>query len=197
MRVFAFIGPFDLFTITEKLLWSIAIVATILLLILTAMSFFDEEEVKAPASKKSGALFDARTILLFFTFFGWTAVLAHLWEPSLVKVILYGLPVGALAALAPALFSRLQLPRKELPVQYGFNLQEALSSTGEVLSVIPPHNGKGTVHLNLRSAPYRLNAVSRNGELPAGLPVRVVALLDEHTLIVEPLDGHPPNLPNG
>jgi hypothetical protein len=155
----------------------------------------DLEKEHAPPQKLSWL--DTNSILVFLTFFGWSSILAHLWEEDIVTVILYGIPIGLLAAFAPFIISFL---RKRLPsktsLPHNFNLEETLSSTGEVLRYIPPHiKGKGKVHLNLRNAPYQLNAVSQYGELPKGVPVRVVAIMDEQTLIVEPLDGRPPHLP--
>ena len=133
---------------------------------------------------------------LFFTFFAWSSILAHLWEPSISKVFVYGIPVGIIAAIAPSILASIKSNSSSRSSFSGFHLEEALTSTGEVLQSIPPHiNGRGTVHLNLRNAPYKINAVSRSGELPAGVPVRVVAILDDQTLVVEPLDGQPPHLP--
>lgn len=197
MKMLIFIGSFDFFTLTEKLLWSVAVVATILILILATMSFFGydlESEQKKPLK---WPWLDAKVILLFFTFFGWSSILAHLWEPSIGLVIIYGIPIGLLAACAPQLFNYLKPKQKNLLApKAGFNLEDTLTSTGEVLQYIPPHiKGRGKVHLNLRNAPYQLNAVSQNGELAAGVPVRVVAIMDEQTIVVEPIDGRPPHLP--
>lgn len=197
MSVLIFIGTFDLLSITEKLLWSVAVVSTFLLLIHLAMSFLDEEMQKQTGREHTTFRADALTILLLFTFWGWASILAHLWEPSIGIALLYGLPIGIISALAPTLFARFYFiaPVRTQPIR-NFNLQEAITSTGEVLRYIPPHvNGRGTVHLNLRNAPKQVKAVSQNGELPEGVPVRVIAVLDEETVIVEPLDGRPPHLP--
>ena len=197
MSVFLFLDTFDLLTFTEKLLWSVAVISTVLLLVLTAMSFFEEHSAEREQAQLNKSALDARAILLFFTFFGWASILAHLWEPSIPKVLIYGLPIGIIAALAPVVLGKLKIKPVPVTISNGFHLKEAITSTGEVLDYIPPHvNGKGTVHLNLRNAPYQINAVSKNGELSAGVPVRVVAILDDNTVVVEPLDGRPPNLPN-
>ena len=196
MRIFNFVGTFDLLTITEKLLWSTAVVSTVLIVILFTMSFFGAEFEKEAQKQQRFAWVDARVILLFFTFFGWSSILAHLWEDSIATVLLYGFPIGVLAALAPSLLSLLKKNSPNPILLSGFQLEEAITSTGEVLQYIPPHiNGKGKVHLSLRNAPYQINAVTRNGEIAPGVPVRVVAILDKQTLVVEPLDGNPPDLP--
>ncbi len=198
MSILLFLDTFDLLTLTEKLLWSVAVISTVLLLVLTAMSFFEEHSEETYPTKTSRNPLDAKVVLLFFTFFGWASILAHLWEPSIPKILVYGLPVGIIAAIAPIVLGRLKIKYTLKPARVnGFQLREAITSTGEVLEYIPPDiNGKGTVHLNLRNAPYQINAVSKNGELSAGVPVRVVAILDDNTVVVEPLDGRAPNLPN-
>lgn len=197
MHLLLFIGSFDLLSLTEKLLWGVAIVATVLLLILMVMRFLGYDLDKEQQPDTGSDWLDTNSTLLFFTFFGWASLLAHLWEDSILLALFYGLPIGTLAATAPFL---LKVFRKRLPsknkIPRHFNLEETLSSTGEVLYYIPPHiKGKGKVHLNLRHAPYQLNAVSQYGELSKGVPVRVVAILEDQTLVVEPLDGRPPHLP--
>jgi hypothetical protein len=199
MRIVLFINSFDLLSLTEKLLWSVAIVATVLLLILMVMRFLGYDLEKEPDKQSRLPWLDSNTILVFFTFFGWSGILAHLWEENMLLVVLYGLPIGLNAVTAPYVF---KIIRKRLPsksqIPRHFDLSETLSSTGEVLNDIPPHiKGKGKVHLNLRNAPYKLNAVSQHGALSKGVPVRVVAIMDDQTLIVEPLDGRPPHLPEG
>lgn len=195
MKMLLFIGSFDLFTLTEKLLWSLAVVSTILLLILGTMSFFGYDLDQEHKKPQKWPWLDEKSILLFFAFFGWSSILAHLWEESIGLVIIYGIPIGLLAAFAPQLFNYLKSGQKRtLLPKSNFNLEETLTSTGEVLQYIPPHiEGRGKVHLNLRNAPYQINAVSQNGELPAGVPVRVVAIMDDQTIIVEPIDGRPPH----
>jgi hypothetical protein len=69
-------------------------------------------------------------------------------------------------------------------------MEKALASTGKVLSSIPPHrNGFGKVHLNLREAPFEIDAVTAGQEVPKGTPVRVVDILDDKIVLVEPIVG--------
>jgi len=199
MLVFLLIDTFELFSKAEKLLWSLAIVSTVLMAILLVASYFNEDLDRKKPKKSGWLLIDSWSILLFLNFFTWTTILAHSWEGNLGKASLYGIPVGLLAALLPSLLPRPKkapFPRKRRK-HSAFPLERAITSTGEVLQYIPSHiNGRGKVHLNLREAPYLLNAVCKSGELPVGQPVRVIEVLDESTLVVEPLDGSPPNLPS-
>ena len=199
MPFFLLISQIDHLNFVEKLLWSVAIVATLLTVILFVMSFFGVELEK---EKKSGypSWLDARTVLIFFTFFGWTSILAHLWISELPAVLLIGIPSGLLTAFLPGALSALR-KRNQRALYQSFEFDEALRSTGEVLAYIPSgRGGKGKVHLNLRSAPYQIDAVSNGRDLPVGAPVRVVEIVEGRILVVEPLEGHaedgrPPHTP--
>lgn len=197
MLVFLIIDTFGLLSIAEKLLWSLAIVSTVLLGMLIISSFFDEDQDKERAPSSRSRLPDSRALLLFFTFLSWTSILAHSWEENLLISALYGLPLALLSAFIPTFLSRNRHRLRREKGAENFPLEKTLTSTGEVLQSIPSHSrGRGIVHLNLREAPYRLNAISRSGALPRGVPVRVVEVLDEHTIVVEPLEGRPPHLPS-
>jgi len=190
MPIFLVISQIDQLNFVEKLLWSIAIVATLLTVILLVMSFFGVELEK---EKKTGHAkwLDARSVLLFFTFFGWTSILAHLWISELPAVLLIGIPSGLLTAFLPGMLSALRKKNQQVLYQ-SFEFNEALRSTGQVLSYIPSgRGGKGKVHLNLRSAPYKIDAISNGCDLPVGAPVRVVEVVENRILVVEPLEGNP------
>lgn len=195
MQIWLFIPAFLQLTWAEQLLWVAAVVFTILLSIFLIMQFFNDEHDQAYTRPKvTGPQF----ILTFFTFWAWTSLLAHIWEPGLLISLIDGLPFGILAALFPFLVLRLRKPVKKIVPSNRpeFNYQEALTSTGEVLQYIPPHQeGLGRVHLNLRKAPYALDAVSIGAEIRPGDSVRVVDIVDDHILVVEPLQHIGPQAP--
>lgn len=195
MQIWLFIPAFLQLSWAEQLLWVAAVVFTILLSIFLIMQFFNEEHDHSETRPK---ITGARFILTFFTFWAWTSLLAHIWEPGLLISLLDGLPFGILAALFPYLVLRLRKPVKKIVPSNrpAFNYQEALTSTGEVLQYIPPHQeGLGRVHLNLRKAPYALDAVSIGAEIRPGDSVRVVDIVDDHILVVEPLQNIGPQSP--
>lgn len=195
MQILLFIPALLQLTWAEQLLWVAAVVSTILLSIFLIMQFFNDEPDQNSTRFKIN---DARFLLTFFTFWAWTSLLAHIWEPGLLISLLDGLPFGLLAAFFPSLILRLRKPVKKMVPsnQPEFNYQEALSSTGEVLQYIPPHQeGLGRVHINLRKAPYALDAVSIGAEIRPGDSVRVVDIVDDHILVVEPLQHIGPQAP--
>ncbi len=197
MTFYLLISQIDQLNVIEKMLWSVAIVTTLLLIILEVMSFLglDLDNDRHPRRSRHA---DARTVLLFFVFFGWTSILAHLWISELPAVFLIGIPVGLFTALLPRAISVLNKKNRQI-LHDTFELNEALKSTGEVLAFIPSgRGGTGKVHLNLRSAPYQIDAVSNGHDLPVGSPVRVVEIVEGRLLVVEPLDaasGAPPHEP--
>lgn len=190
MHLFLLISQIDQLNFVEKLLWSLAIVATLLTVILLVMSFFGVELEKEKKSTYPKWL-DARTVLIFFTFFGWTSILAHLWISELPAVLLIGIPSGLLTAFLPTTLSALR-KKNQQALYRSFEFDEALRSTGQVLAHIPSgRGGTGKVHLNLRAAPYQIDAVSNGRDLPVGAPVRVVEVVEGRILVVEPLEGNP------
>jgi hypothetical protein len=185
-----FIGPFFSLNWAEQLLLVVAMVSTLLLGILLMMAFFDNDNPHQPQKRRW--IPDALTAMTFFTFLGWTSVLAHIWIENVSKAILYAMLPALLAALFPHWILRMRRRRTKLPPNFKFDFHDAITSTGEVLQYIPPNkDGLGKVHLNLRKAPYELDAVSSGVELSKGMPVRVIDIIDDHILVVEPLLGAP------
>lgn len=178
----------------EQLLWAAALVATLLSVILGVMHFFGFDFQQDLG--KTGQQVDARQVLIFFTFFGWSSILAHLWVKSLLQVFIYAFPVAFFAAILPLFISRIRRKRRQSRLAELFDIQGAVTSTGEVLQDIPPNrHGFGKVHLNIRQAPYAIDAVSVGGALTRGVPVRVIEVLADEVVVVEPLDGVGPEQP--
>ena len=188
MHFYLLILDMDQLNTIEKASWGIAIIATCLLLILEVMSFLGQGKDSGKRSEFP-RIGDARTVLLFFTFLGWSSILVHLWIPLWPTVLLIGVLVGLFTASLPKLISRFR-KKKQRAINQAFKMDQALKSTGEVLAYNPSgRGGKGKVHLNLRSAPYQVDAVSNGRHLPVGSPVRVVEIVDGRILVVEPLTG--------
>ncbi len=177
----------------EQAFWLAAAVSTLLLAILLVLSLFSpERDADEEADKKLSHIFNARTVLNFFAAFSWMAlILYHQGMP--MKVLLafslaVGLAVAALAKAATLLFLRL------IPHRSHDEGERLLLQKGKVLEPIPPHrNGFGKVHLDLRGAPYELEAITAGKELRPGAEIRVIGVIDERILLVEPLEdeGYP------
>ena len=184
---------------TTQVLWSIAIVASVLLCIQLILLVFDlgQEEENDPArERKIRFVLESPAILVFFAVFGWVGVMVTYFLGGIQPVLIAAFLAGTIGALISRWLLRVFLQGN----QQALNVQRAMVSTGKVLRPIPPHrNGFGKVHLHLREAPYELDAITAGKELPAGSAVRVIDVIDNRVLLVEPIDessAAPPNLPS-
>ncbi len=177
-----------------QLFWLIAIVASLLLFLLILLNWLGINQDRHVYSARQRAFGDPLAVLIFFTFLGWTSILSSLWVRHSEYIFFFAVPASAIAAFFPRFLSYLR--RKERQKK-GYNPEYLLRSTGEVLQNIPPNQiGKGRVHLSLRATPHDWEAVtSCGGELPAGVHIRVVDVIDDHTVVVEPLDLPPSGTP--
>jgi len=169
-----------------QIFWTLAVVATLLLIILLIFDLFNEdgEQAELQTVKRKWTI-DAPSVLLFFTAFGWGAVITSYMDMSLQWGMIYAVLAGLAIAISPPLLQKLL--RKYLVS----NAQTILTSTGKVMQPIPPHQaGRGKVSLQTRRIPVEVNAVTQGEELPVGAPIRVVGMVDEHTILVESIDGN-------
>ncbi|MCO6490999.1 MAG: NfeD family protein [Phaeodactylibacter sp.] len=176
----------------QQVFWLVAIVSSLLLVILSALSLYELSQGHvAEAEHRHPRFFNPRTILTFSAVFGWLALLLSYQNVSFALVLAPAAALGALAAAWAKGISRFIL---RLAPGYHLGADLLVESTGKVLEPIPPHrNGFGKVHLNLRDAPYELEAITGGGELKPGAPVRVIGVIDGRVLLVEPIEdeGYP------
>lgn len=176
----------------QQVFWLTAIVSSLFLAIFSALSLYELSQADGTeADHRSSRVFNPRTILTFFTAFGWAALLLHYLELPLWVVVLFATAGGLLAAAFAKALLRfiLLLAPGHKPAD-----EQLMQTTGRVLEPIPPHrNGFGKVHITLRDAPYELEAITGGGELQPGAPVRVIGVIDGRVLLVEPLEdeGYP------
>ncbi len=131
-------------------------------------------------------LLSVRSIIAFFTFFGWTGVIA-LNNGASTLVALSFASIAGLAAMSIVgymmyLFSKLS--------QVGnVNINDALFNTGEVYLSIPSNrNGQGKVHVRIKGSLREMDAVTEGDSLPTGSSVRIVEILNDQLLLVEPVN---------
>lgn len=158
----------------QQLFWTGAIIGSVLLLIRSILSLVDSE-----SEQESPVLWEMSNVLTFFTFFFWAGIVAlnlgsSLWLTLIIATIIGVAIVGTVHYILST----------EKPL---FSKQEVVDHTAKVQVDIPPHRvGHGRVQIEVRGALLELNAVTIGNELPMGLPVRVVDVLDQRTLLVEP-----------
>ena len=127
-----------------------------------------------------------RSIIAFFTFFGWTGVFVLNAGGSVLAAVGIASLSGFIAMFVVAymlfLFSK-------LGEDGTVDLNEAIYNTGEVYLSIPANkNGTGKIHLKVKGSLRELDAVSDGDAIPTGVPIRVVEILNENIVLVEPAE---------
>ena len=124
-----------------------------------------------------------RSIIAFFTFFGWTGVLAMGNHLSIWLTVILS-SVAGLAAMF--IVAYLMYKFAQLEQSGTLNLYHALDQPGEVYLPIPANRaGPGKIHLIIDGRSREMDAVTDGELLKTGTPVKVVEILDDNTLKVE------------
>ena len=182
----------------SKVFWMISIVFSILFFIQFVMSLFGIDflgDTETDGSKDSGysiegdfALFSVRSIIAFFTFFGWTGVLVLSKGSSIWLALFFALLAGTAAMF---LVAYLFLIFHKLTQSENTDVYQALFTTAEVYIPIPEHRkGSGKVHILLGNALREMEAVTEGERLPTGMKVKVVEIINKQILVVIPLDTY-------
>lgn len=185
----------DALSIWQQVYWAIAIffgVLFILQYVVTLIGFGVGLDADSDADGGHEHIIDPgftwlslRSIIAFFTFFGWSGVFllargATLWW-TLIVSFFCGMLAMALVAYLLYLFGK--------QTQIGnYFLREALYQTGEVYLTIPERkSGYGKIHVQIGRGLREVNAVTEGRAIPTGTRVRVIELLDSSVLLVEPI----------
>ncbi len=185
---------------TEKVFWGISLVFSVLFLIqfvvsLIGLDFDTDSDVDVHADvdthsdyhlDPSFTILSVRSIIAFFTFFGWTGVLVLNAGGSVWAAIgfssLAGLAAMFIVGYVIYLFTT-------LTEQGTTQLSKALYSTGEVYLSIPANkNGQGKVHIKIQGALKEVDAVTNGDALPTGSAIKVVEVIDDNLILVEQAD---------
>ncbi len=168
--------------LARQFAWGAASVLTVLLVIFAALSIFGKPEQDAQTKGR----FPVQVLLPFAAFGAWGLLIGFYQHLSLALSFTIGFACGIAGVLGGQIFMYLL---QKMLVQDHFDLHQADQSTGKALKTIPPHrNGFGAVHLNVREAPFAVEAVTSGKAISPGTPVRVVGIIDERVVLVEPLD---------
>lgn len=171
---------------------SMAIVSTLLLAMLIAIHLIGFEQDTEPSGKTNSdrqrQWFDARMLLVFCTLCSWLMVAFIFAQLSLsLSLLLSGLIAATLTFFGRYLIKKWLTPAEDV------NSLDLLLQTGEVLQYIPPHrNGFGKVHFSLPEAPFQIEAITAGQELSPGSHVRVVDVIDDRIILVEPIEEEYP-----
>ncbi len=129
------------------------------------------------------AVFSTRSIIAFFTFFGWTGVLSINAGANLMTTLIASSISGSLAMV---LVGVLMWQFSKLSQDGNIDINDALFQTGEVYLRIPAKDkGQGKVHINISGSLKEVDAITEETEaIPTGAFIKVVEVLDNRLLVV-------------
>ena len=164
--------------------WGIAIVFSILFMIQFVFSLIGldadtdmdgDMDISGDVDTDPGFGLDAdftilsvRSIIAFFTFFGWTGVLVLNAGGSTLSAIGFAFISGILAML---LVGYLIYLFSKLSQEGNININNAIFNTGTVYLSIPPasEGGQGKIHVTIDGTMREMNAITKeNKKLPTG-----------------------------
>ena len=177
-------------------LWGIAIVASAVFIIQSIMTFvgmdsetnFDGDfdgDMSADGAGESTPfqLFTFRNLINFMLGFSWTAIALSASTESTTLMLVGGVVVGVLlVCVVMYLFKWMSGMQQSGTIE-----PEALvGCKGSVYLTIPAgRTGEGKVQITVRGAIREYNAMTDGDRLPNEAPIRVVAVLNGHTVLVE------------
>ena len=134
---------------------------------------------------KEFSAFSIRSIIAFFTFFGWTGVYLLSQGRSVGFSVIIGLLAGS-ASMFVVAYMIYQFARMEKSGTV--NVYDALDSTGEVYLSIPQRlEGKGKIHIVVDGSLHEFDAETNGAPIPTGSQGRVVDVKEDDVLLVEPV----------
>ena len=186
-----------------QVLWAITLSASLIFVIQTILTFMGmggdggvDTDFDASGDMDLGGAdgtFDADPSMNLLTFrnfvnfclgFGWTAVLMHDRIKSDTLLMIFAIIVGvALVAAVMWLFKWLS------GMQQSGNINvhtAAVGCEGKVYLTIPgERKGEGKVQITINNAVREYDALCEGDTIHTGTPIKVVGVINEHTLLVE------------
>lgn len=183
--------------IAHKVFYAIAIATSVVLVLQLILSFFgfdgdaDTDFDAGDAAHGGGGVFSLRTVTGFFTGFGWGGVATLESGLGLGAAVLVALVCGgALMATILFLMRGIYAMRYEGTLDY----RNAIGAAGSAYIPIPAEmSGPGQVEVLVQGRLCVVQAFTRSADkIAARARVKVVDVLDQQTLLVEPLDPTAP-----
>lgn len=174
-------------TVFEKTLWFIAVLSSSVFVIQLLLSFLglatDHDDIDLPGDGDAGFhIFTVKNFMAFFSLFGWVGLACVKGGMGPAGTVLCGAVAGSIAmAMVAALFYF----TGKLGEDATFDSKTAVGSQGKVYIPIPAARaGSGKIQFNLGSV-REMDAVTAGEALPTGTPVKITAVLDGSTVVVE------------
>lgn len=185
---------FESMTPLLRTFWYIAIPTSLIFIIQTIMTF-----VGADASDGTNADFDSnlhgtdapfqlfslRNLINFLLGFSWAGISFYNTISSSALLIGFAFFMGLVFLF---LFFVVIKQVQKLGEDNSFKLTNAINKSAEVYLTIPGHkSGKGKVMVSVNGAFHELQAMTEHDLIPTGAVVKIVKIINEDILIVEPI----------
>jgi membrane protein implicated in regulation of membrane protease activity len=184
----------------EKVFWAIALIFSVLFLMqfivsLIGLDFDGDGDIDTGGDYNIGSNIDpgfsvlsVRGIIAFFTFFGWTGALVLKAGGATWLAITLSFSAGIAAMLIVAYLMYQFFKMSESGT---VNLKKAIYKNGEVYIPIPAYkNGPGKVHIKINGTLKEIEAVTDGDAIPTGTSIKVLEVLNNGILLVEPLNAN-------
>ena len=186
----------DALSSPHQVFWFIAIVFTVLFFIQFILSLIGMESHSVDLNAHTDINVDhefsalsMRSIIAFFTFFGWTGVVVMNQNLSVWVAVTFA-SIAGLAAMF--IVAYLMYKFSQLEQSGSLNLYHALDQQGEVYLPVPGNGkGNGKIHLKVDGRIRELDAVTDGDSIKTGANVRVIEILDGNRLKVELMPEEP------
>jgi hypothetical protein len=184
-------------SLESEIFYAIGIVALAVLLMqifltLIGIDAHHDADLSGGVHDSGLGLLSVRTITAFFVGFGWGGVIILNHGHSLPMAVLGGFGTGFVFLLTTAFLIRNLL---RLQSSGNLNYRNAIGVVGTVYSTIPgAERGGGQLELMIQGRLTMAEAYTKAAhDLKPNSKARVVDLIGESTLLVEPLTTPPPN----
>ena len=170
---------------------SIAILFIQILLTIVGLDVHHDADLSGSVHDSGLSLLSIRTITAFFVGFGWGGVMILNRGYSLAAAVIGGFATGVVFLLTTAFLIRNLL---RLQSSGNLNYRNAIGVVGTVYSTIPGgERGGGQLELMLQGRLMMAEAYTKTAyDLKPNSKARVVDLIGESTLLVEPLTNPAP-----
>lgn len=195
MNLLIFVEWWNSLNIAEQIFWTIAVIFSVLFVLqmissIIGLDFDSDADADFHVDTQDGhfnvdhgfTLFSIRSIIAFFTFFGWVGVITlHKGlDIKLVLIISFFAGLIALVFVAFVLFQLIKLAEVGT-----VDIEEALGKYGKVYVPVPAQrSGTGLVNIEIRNRIMELRAITDGDRLVTGTIIYVFKILDDNILLV-------------
>jgi membrane protein implicated in regulation of membrane protease activity len=182
----------DQMNMARQVFYGIGLVAAFMALVLAVLGFLGMEHhdaidaTSADLDHGGGGIFSVKPLTGFFLGFGWAGGMAlEAGWPLMGALAAAVLAGAAIMALIVVMFRTIVAMRSDGTVR----IEDAVGAVGTVYVSLPPSKAAGgqvTVNFKGRQETFAaLNATAQ--PVPSGEKIKVVAIIDGRTVLVEPL----------